>query len=179
MDDDNAFASGGSKMAVHIQRYLLLAAMVLLLTLAAGAPLGSDRSVHADGDDEPDAPILGAVRLGIAAKRCPGGRRVQVVGCYHITAQCSISRHQRLRHLCSNGNEIHLRPRRHSGIRGQSFESWAAPRPCPPGTTSRRARQPAPACLFTGSTAKKPREPMTNSSAAGGSPITPEEPTAE
>ena len=45
-------------MAAHIQRYLLLAAMVLLLTLAVGAPLGSDRSVHADGDDEPDAPIL-------------------------------------------------------------------------------------------------------------------------
>ena len=39
-------------MTPHIQRYLLLAATFLLLTLAAGSALGDARSVHADGEDE-------------------------------------------------------------------------------------------------------------------------------
>ena len=39
-------------MTAHIQRYLLLAATFLLLTLASGSALGDARSVHADGEDE-------------------------------------------------------------------------------------------------------------------------------
>ena len=44
-------------MTAHFRRYLVLAA-VLLFALAAGLPLGGDRSAHAAGEDEPDAPIL-------------------------------------------------------------------------------------------------------------------------
>ena len=60
-------------MAAHIQRYLLLAAMVLLLTLAVGAPLGSDRSVHADGDDGQEAPILVPSDWGLRPSGVPVG----------------------------------------------------------------------------------------------------------
>ena len=48
---------GRLTMTAHIRRYLVLAA-VLLLALAAGGPLGGGQSAHADGEDEPDAPIL-------------------------------------------------------------------------------------------------------------------------
>ena len=45
-------------MTAHIQRCLVLTATFLLLMLVAGSTLGDPRSVHADGGDEPDAPIL-------------------------------------------------------------------------------------------------------------------------
>ena len=57
MIDEDTPMTGRLTMTAHIRRYLVLAA-VLLLALAAGGPLGGGQSAHADGEDEPDAPIL-------------------------------------------------------------------------------------------------------------------------
>ena len=57
MVDEDTPMKGRLTMTAHIRRYLVLAA-VLLLALAAGGPLGGGQSAHADGEDEPDAPIL-------------------------------------------------------------------------------------------------------------------------
>ena len=45
-------------MTTHARGYLLPTAAILLLAMVVGALLGGDRLVHADGGDEPDAPIL-------------------------------------------------------------------------------------------------------------------------
>ena len=57
MGDEDATMTGKLIMTAHVRGYFLLAAVVLL-AMVVGALLGGDRLVHADGGDEPDAPIL-------------------------------------------------------------------------------------------------------------------------
>ena len=60
-------------MTANIQRYLLLAATFLLLTIATGSALGDARSVHADGEDEQESPILVPSDWGLRPSGVPVG----------------------------------------------------------------------------------------------------------
>ena len=60
-------------ITARIRISLLLAASILLLALVAGAQLGGDQMVHADGGDEPDAPILVPSDWGLRPSGVPVG----------------------------------------------------------------------------------------------------------